>query len=423
MVSRALRGITVGTAPALIERPKLTRKLRTPDHSFQLRVRPWQLQPFMLAPVVPGDTMKMAMLQARCVSRPIKAKLVGWWAEFYLFYVKHRDLDDRDDLTAMQMDLDADLSGLQEASPATDYYAFPNSVNWAKLCLKRVVEEYFRNEDEAWNNADIGNLPIASIGIQNGYQSAMGAANYSDPDVAITVGVDDQITAGEIDAAYRMWEFQRMNNLTPMDYEDWLRSQGVGVAKTDEIHRPELIRFWRQWTYPTNTVEPTTGTPTSAVAWSMAETANKPRFFKEPGFVFGVCCFRPKVYMSRAKGSLAGAMQDALAWLPAALREDSKASFIQYADNSGPLGDNTDATGYVFDIRDLFQYGDQFVNFSLADTNANLVALPDVALNKRFATSTMADALFAAASPANTIDVDGIVKLSIESPVAGDTSP
>jgi len=423
MAPRGLRGITVGTQRAIVERPRLSRATRNPDHSFQLRVRPWQLQPFMLAPVVPGDTMKNLMFQARAVSRPIKAKLVGWWAEFYVFYVKHRDLDERDDLTAMMLDLEHDMSGLQDATPETEEYAFANSINWSRLCLKRVVEEYFINEGDTWNGQNIGNLPICSIGIQTAYQSAMGAASFADPDVGITVGVDDEITTSEIDAAFRMWEFQRMNNITPMDYEDWLKSQGVGVAKAEELHKPELLRFWRQWTYPTNTVEPTTGVPSSAVAWSMTETANKDRFFKEPGFIFGVCTFRPKVYGSRILGSAAGMMQDAISWLPEALRADAKASWIASPDNAGPLGNVTDATGYVVDIRDLFQYGDQFVNFSLSDTAANLVALPDAGINKRYATGTMADSLFSAASPQNVIDVDGIVKLSILSPVAGDTSP
>ena len=72
--------------------PRVGRKLRSPIHRFHLRHYPFQLQPFMLAPVIPGETMKNLLLQARVVTDPIKNGLIGWWQEYYFFYVKHRDL-------------------------------------------------------------------------------------------------------------------------------------------------------------------------------------------------------------------------------------------------------------------------------------------------------------------------------------------
>ena len=38
------------------------RVTRSPRHTFQLRHRPFLLQPFMLAPVIPGETMKSLLL-------------------------------------------------------------------------------------------------------------------------------------------------------------------------------------------------------------------------------------------------------------------------------------------------------------------------------------------------------------------------
>ena len=55
------------------------RVTRSPRHTFQLRHKPFLLQPFMFAPVLPGDTVKNMLLQARAVTSPIANPLVGWW--------------------------------------------------------------------------------------------------------------------------------------------------------------------------------------------------------------------------------------------------------------------------------------------------------------------------------------------------------
>ena len=96
-------------------------------------------------------------------------------------------------------------------------------------------------------------------------------------DVDLPVGVDDKVTASEIDATMRTWQFQRANGLTPMDYEDWLATYGI-VPQAAENHRPELLRYVREWQYPSNTVDPSTGVSSSAVSWAVAERADKDRF-------------------------------------------------------------------------------------------------------------------------------------------------
>jgi hypothetical protein len=78
--------------PLIREVGKSRRIPRNPQHRFYLETRPWQIQPFLIAPVLPGETMKNLLLQSRVVSDPLLASLTGWFCEYYFFYCKHRDL-------------------------------------------------------------------------------------------------------------------------------------------------------------------------------------------------------------------------------------------------------------------------------------------------------------------------------------------
>lgn len=239
-------------------------------------------------------------------------------------------------------------------------------------------------------------------------------------DEPITVGADDVVTASEIDAALRTWQFQRANGLTPMDYEDWLATYGV-APKAEENHRPELVRYIREWQYPSNTVDPATGVPASAVSWSIAERADKNRFFREPGFIFGVTVARPKVYYRNQVGNSADWMRDALTWLPAIMRDDPWTSMKKFSETEGPFQVVADANGYWVDIKDLLIYGDQFVNFAMAGvTNGSFVDLPTAALNSRYVSSADIDGLFPGAD--KYVQQDGVVQFGIKGALI-DTTP
>lgn len=400
------------------------RRIRRPQHTFQIRSRPWVIQPFLLAPVLPGETMRNLLLQARVVTDPVAHPLIGWWQEYYIFYVKHRDLDERDTLTAMM--LDPDQAAPNTATADARYYHAANSPAWAKMCLKRVVEEFFRDEGEAWNDFVIDTMPIASIAQEGIAQSFMLDDDMDTADVAIPVTADiDPGTGGDqpgvyysqLDAAQRQWIMLRESNLTDMSYEDYLATYGVR-PNVEEIHRPELIRYVRSWQYPSNTIDPTDGSPSSAVSWSIAERADKDRFFREPGFVFGVSVTRPKVYLRGQDGVGAGAMTNAVAWLPAILSDDMNASFVKLAADRGPFQTVvTDSDGYWLDVKDLLIHGDQFINFDpSAVTNGSFVDLPTAngALRK-YADADDANALFADGdgSPVQYIRQDGIVTMQI----------
>ena len=202
----------------------------------------------------------------------------------------------------------------------------------------------------------------------------MPLSEYTVGDINVDLNDNSTITASEVQRALMQWEFLRANNLTEMTYEDYLRSYGVRVQE-EVTNVPELIRYTREWSYPTNTINPTDGTPTSAVSWAVSERADKDRFFKEPGFIVGLSLIRPKVYLSEQRCAAIGLLSDAYAWLPAIMRDDPSTSIRQIAAGAGSIWPDQSAAFWV-DIRDLFLYGDQFVNFSLSATDAGFVALP-----------------------------------------------
>lgn len=408
--------MAVMNAVQVAEVARARRTNRRPQHTFQLRHQPWQIQPFMIAPVLPGETMKSLLVQARVVTDPIVNPLIGWWFEQYFFYVKHRDLTDRDKFQEMVLDpsWDAATQGFGASSDwQTYYFGGSGFINWTEACLERVTDEFFRNEGEAWDGYLIDGMPIASISRQDWADSAVNAADVTSVDVDVDANADSTIMASEVEAAMQQWQLLRDSGLTQMSYEDYLQSYGVRPTTT-EIHKPELVRYLREWTYPTNTVDPSDGTPSSAASWSIADRADKDRFFKEPGFLFGVAVVRPKVYLSSQIGSAVGAMNDVWSWLPSMLTNDPRASMKHFEIGTGPLPGNADANGYWFDVRDLLMYGDQFVNFDVAASDAGMVALPTTALQKRYPTEAMAKALFVdSAGTKFLVRSDGVVSLTI----------
>ena len=203
-------------------------------------------------------------------------------------------------------------------------------------CLQVVAGEFFRNSDEAWNNITIDGLPVVQINGNSAMDSAMLESLVDDDDVSLVVGADDLFTMRELAENYNKWAVMRMQGLTSQTYEEYLSSHGVRVQE-QAVNRPELLRYVREWQYPTNTVEPTTGAPSSAVSWSIQDRADKDRYFKEPGFVFGVVVARPKVYLSNQTGHFASHLNSALKWLPMAMGENAEASISKHASGTGPL--------------------------------------------------------------------------------------
>lgn len=405
------------------------RRLRRPSHRFSLRTRPYQLQPFMIAPVIPGETLSNLLLQARVVTDPLKPtlRLVGWWNEFYFFYVKHRDLAeaDRAVLTNMMLDPATDVSAMRDVEGDVATYTFPGGMDYTRRSLERVVDEYFRDDGESAMDFALGGLPMAKVfgrGTEDWTESLTLEADRTYNEKVDLMAADGTLVPDQFINQWNHWLAVRDAGLTEMDYEDFVRSYG-GTTREDEespnLHRPEVIRYIRNFQYPTNVVEPTTGVPATAVAWSVAERADKDRRFDEPGVILGVTCCRPKVYLAEQAGSAIGMLDDVYGWLPAVVHQQVDAAYKLMAADKGPFanvfmdGDPAAPSGYWVDLRDLYIYGDQFVNYAMAAADGGM-ALPEVDGQRRYAAEADIDALFNAASPANKIYYDGVVNLGIK---------
>lgn len=396
----------------IVPQTRTSRTPRRPQHTFNVDVRPWQIVPFFIAPVIPGETMKNLLLQARVVTDPIKNPLTGWWCEFYVFYVKHRDLDDTMRTPAVNMMIDPSVTMPVVGAQDWDYFTFNGGVSWLRFAVLRIVQTYFRDENEQSATFAIGSYHASQISQQTFLDSALLESAYTAGAPSLVVGVDDTITGQELDQTWLLWQQYRSANLTHMSYEEYLSTYGIPLPQGSESsRRPELVRFVRDWSYPTNTVDPVTGTPTSAVSWAIAERADKDRFFREPGFLVGVTCIRPKVYLKTHYGTVTGGMKDALSWLPAVLGDNPEYSIRKFTPAAGPLsGIGAD---YRIDLKDLLLYGEQYINYnpSTAATK-NMVSLPSTTLGKKYPSDADADAMFKAPA-SNMIHMDGIVSLNI----------
>lgn len=411
----ALRSPSVRVVPA----QRMGRVSRYPQHTFQVEHKPWEIQPFLIAPVLPGESMKNLLMQARVISDPIKSRLLGWWAEHFFFYVKHRDLAERDEFVQMMLDPAWTPANVDSATDNAYTYFEGGSgsgtlyIDWAAKCLECVVDNYFRDTDEVAGDHVIrtGRYAAKAFGT-TWLQSLQPEAAVTWTDVSISTATDNAFTMRELSEAERQYEWLRQNGAVAMTYEEFLGTYGVQVPAAEELHKPELIRFTRNWAMPVSSIDPTDGSAASAVTWQITERADKDRFFKEPGFIIGVTVVRPKVYRSRQLGHASAMLNNAYAWLPALMSDDPTTSLKLLPDNNGLLGDFTDSGGAWVDVKDLFLYGDQFVNFTLTDTDKGLVALPSTALQTEYTVEADADALFAA-DTAELIRQDGIVSLNI----------
>lgn len=390
------------------------RKLRNPIHNFQIRAKPWVIQPICIAPVLPGETLKNILIQSRIVTDPIVNGLVGWWTEQHWFYVKLRDLPTAmaDAFVQLMITPGSTMTALNSAAKTDTYHGYATSIDTAQACLEAVVDRYFRDEDEAWNTAGttLGNMPLAAITRLSGGPGWMDSLIDTTllPDGGATPTTNVEAT----NAALNTYEYLREMKFIDMTFEDYCRSFGVNIPTAEEVNKPELLRSIKDWSYPVNHVEPTTGVAKSAVSWALKERVDKDRFFKEPGFIFGVSVTRPKVYFANQRSSLSDFLDTPFSWLPALMGDRPETSLKEFTNANGPLTGTTN--GYWVDIRDLFLYGDQFVNFSLAATDDMSVALPTAAMNKRYVASADVDAMFVdAAGGKNLVRQDGTARLSI----------
>lgn len=402
---------------------------RYPRHTFQIRHRPWVIQPFLIAPVLPNETMKTAFLQATAITDPVQSNLIGWHLEHYLFYVKHRDLQRSagsvrvaDDLQALMLDpahtLNAAL-GWTQAARASLYLPSGsgegNAIPFAPMVhiIRQITEEYFREEGEGWDYATIDNNPVASIDRgRTGRTWLDSVTDATDMPEGDDIGGEDGTSVSEANRLRMMWEQLMHAQLINMSYEDYLRSFGVREQHIETLGKPELIREVRSWQEPVYTVTPGTGAVTSSIKWSVNERADKNRFFPEPGWIVGFSVARPKVYLSTQTQSAANLMDTALSWIPATFKDEVWSTLKRITHTNNPLPGIADgADGWWVDIRDLLLYGDQFV---VEGTPKNVVTLPDAGFsNKRYADLTDAKNIFVDTSNGGYVHQDGLCSFVI----------
>lgn len=382
--------------------------MRNPNHDFVSQNRPYSIRPFFIAPVLAGETLKSAQLQMNIQSGNLRTSTTGWWSELYFFYVKHRDLAQRDMLTDMHVTNVTDPSLLSDAEP---HWYHATGINWAKLCTIRCVEEYFRDEGEAWDAAvDAEGFPLAKIGKDNWLDSAQrdGAGEITETDylpdenLEHTIYELNGVPAG-FENHYDTWSKMVRNRLVTVTFDDYLKSHGISVPKgeAEKPHRPELLRYVQDWQMPRSVPyanDP--GIHVGRVGWKHAERLDKDRFFKEPGFIIGLWVNRPKIYIGQS-GSASGLLTDAFSWLPALMQDNPETSLremstVQAMDMFpfyGGIDENNDPIqpeqGAWFDVRDLLMYGEQhfsgFGDFVKALDLVGSVGNPDPEFLRRYA--------------------------------------
>lgn len=386
---------------------------RYPKHPFYVTQYPYELTPFFVAPVLAGETLNSLLLQARTVTTTLKNKLIGHHLEHYFFYVKLRDLADSADIVNMLIN---DGTSVNTAAGDSAYYNVKTgAVDWLKMCTDKVVEHYFRDQDDTGSHVgSVTGLPMVMWDNKKGIAESLIADAVIETDTITT-----SAPFGEHEAEWNTWTFMRQAQLTEMTFEDYLGTFGIR-SKKEELSQPELIRFTKNWTYPTNTVDGSGNINTQA-SWSIQERADKQRFFKEPGFLVGYTVLRPKLYMLHQKQAAISLLNTNLAWLPATMKDQVYSSLRQFQANSAAspftaagtpsVGELDSDLKYWVDMRDIFVFGDQFSNVTLADT-MNAVRAQDLTgfHNKKYPQSAALQNLGVSALTATS---DGVVNLNI----------
>ena len=305
----------------LMTAPPTGRVQRTPKHTFYTETRPYTITPFVIAPVLAAETLSSVWMEVRQVTQPIKNPMLGWTSEFYVFYVMLSDLNNRAIFETMLLDPTASVTNAMDEAADVRYYHRVGQPNYAKQCLRRVVETYFRDTDEAWDVATIDQYPVAQIK-DHGWMDSLTDATLLGGGADPSAATDMQ----DLDKMYSAYEYLRAMQLTDMTFEQYIGTFGVRLTVA-EVHKPELIAHWRDFTYPSNTIDPLSGNPSSACSWAFKESNRKPIFFREPGFIFGVQVQRPKLYLAREYSHLVDFLDNGLLWLPAILSDRPERRF------------------------------------------------------------------------------------------------
>lgn len=383
-----------------------TRQNRRPNFPIAGTMRPFGLYPLMIHPVLPGETLETIESKIRVLSRPVKHPLAGAWFESWFCYVKFTDLDRA--LGDMFVTDSYPTTGYTFGANNERYFGKTGQINWVQKCVERIHAAYFIHKNETARSID--GVPLVKLKQLSWMQNCIFTADIANPATGANVqGVDDQISA------FEMMQMMQMSELT---YEKYLEQYGVSSIRSG-IGEPEILRYSRSWVQPVNTVEPTTGAPSSAWVWSDKIEGGKPKRFDEPGFIVQLACIRPKMFASKIASSMVGTLWGFSDWFPIYNIEDPSAGIKKLTAAEGVLtGQSADV---FFDQRDLLAHGEQFVNTTTNPYSLPMASMPDAGVGKQpedlrgeYAVTADVDALFTGATADTRLCYyEGITSLSV----------
>jgi hypothetical protein len=327
------------------------RHTRRPTFPMAGTMSPYGFHPLMAHPVLPGETLQSATAKMKFISKPVAHPLVGAWLETWLCYVKFTDIDRN--LGEMFIKDDVSTSGYVASTGDPRYFVQSGQIDWIRMCVDKIHNAYFLDEGET--RRDIDGVPMCKINNRSWYQNMI--FKPADDAVPVTDGSDTY-------AHLSGWAMLQQMQMTELTYEQYLETYGVKPNQANDGD-PEILRFHRSWTQPTNHVEPSTGAPSSAFVWSEEIKMDKPKRFTEPGFVVLMGCIRPKLFQDNLAASMVGSLWGFSDWFPSYNLEDPTAGVKTLAKDDpvfyGTATDEGDEE-LLYDHRDLLSHGEQFIN-------------------------------------------------------------
>lgn len=372
-------------SPLQIVQPGEVRRrvARTPQFPIAGTMKPFGLYPLWAHPVLPGETLKTSETKYRILSMPVKHPLAGAWCETWLCYVSLTDIDEA--LAQMFISDDVATTGFTASSDRPRFFTKSGQIDYLKLAVDRIATAFFRDEEEPGALAGTrvrDGVPVA--GRQN-WDWAQNLAFLPDDVVEA-----DLPSAMPESGTLTPLELMRASGMSEMTYEKYLAQYGVIERQAQKAARiPEILRYTRDWTVPVNTVEATTGRPSSAWAWSATVKAEKAKRFDEPGFLVMLACVRPKMFDPTLAASMIGNLWGFSDFFPVYNLNDPAAGLKGISANDPVFGTMTGtetSERLWYDHRDLLTHGEAFVN----DWNGPY-ALPQITSRTITDTSTYVD--------------------------------
>lgn len=389
------------------------RTLRQPNFPLAGGIKPQGLYPMFFTPVLPGETLSQATYKATYVSSPVKSPLSGWWLETWLYYVRLTDIDRQ--LGQMFIGQLTSNAGYTAPADRPRYFTKSGQIDWCYMATEVVHKHHFRDTGEA--RRDIDGVPMIKRIANDWTESAIDESSIAGSEAALG-------NAEDVTPQLQAFLMMRQMGMSALSYEDYLKTYGVPSVKVEE-GEPELLAYRRYWTLPSNVIDPATGLPTGSAYWRVDEKAEKPKVFKEPGFLIGFHAVRPKLFDGRQVWSRGASMWGFRDFIPSYTLTDPTAAIY----NRDPFdmveftgtGAVNDSKEIYFDHRDLLSHGEQFINqasrLHVPKSTGRSFAPAAVAQDIRgqYATTSDVDGLFASATATDRfVDYEGIYSTQIK---------